>query len=236
MIGLVPNPVSGYPHTVNTRFIRQSSHGDVDEDKAASDWETVAADDGFDHCQDLDAATDHQSGFQVQSVFGHAHPSTVPSQPRPATPGPRVLDRQERAEEAQQAVAESQPLFSKHSSLVNQSDSGSRLGSLLGCDGAQLAPSRKRAVTMILDRNASSELVASGSVASSSLTGDRFRYDCGEYSIFLRAADEAEVGRVVEAGMKRAAGLLAETPHGEAGDAMAVNNTAFYDHDAIRST
>ncbi|POR37692.1 Uncharacterized protein TPAR_02109 [Tolypocladium paradoxum] len=168
------------------------------EDKAVSEWETVAADEEFGiPTQPMPMLQRQPTGAQVAlraprifSYPSHYEPCVQRSLVRPTEPHDRLR--------CHTATKEQLHLSSSIYSYVGKDEwIDGELADHFDCRGLERTQSRKRPATLGLDRNISGELVRSHSKTSSSLSVDRFKYDRGLYPIFLQPSAERQISKAL---------------------------------------
>ncbi|PNY28149.1 Uncharacterized protein TCAP_01927 [Tolypocladium capitatum] len=180
------------------------------EDKAVSEWETVAADDEFGISTEpmpmlVSQPTRTQAALRSPRIFGY------PSHYEPSVQRPNPLGRQTEPHghlRCNATTGERSHLSSSIYSYVGRDEQiDAELADHFDCRGLERTQSRKRPATFGLDRHMSGELVRSHSKASSSLSVDRFKYDRGLYPIFLQPSAERQISKALHrAGMSAYSG------------------------------
>ncbi|KND91314.1 hypothetical protein TOPH_04077 [Tolypocladium ophioglossoides CBS 100239] len=181
------------------------------EDKAVSEWETVAADEEFDIPAEpipmpKSQPTSAQATLRAPRIF--SYPSHYePSVQRPNTLSVWPTEPHDHLR-CNAATKEQLHLSSSIYSYVSNDEwISEELADHFDCRGLERNQSRKRPATLGLDRNMSGELVRSHSKTSSSLSVDRFKYDRGLYPIFLQPSAERQISKALHrAGMSADSG------------------------------
>lgn len=215
------------------------------EDKAVSEWETVAADEEFEIPAEpipmlKIQPTSSEASLRAPRIFSY------PSHHEPSVQRPNTLlvRPTESLDYLRCNAATKEPLrlsSSIYSHVGKDECIDEELADHFDCRGLERTPSRMRPATLGLDRNMSGELVRSHSKASSSLSVDRFKYDRGLYPIFLQPPAERQINKALHrAGMSADSGtVIAQSlkrvkldPYG----GNAIHDAAFYNSAAIHST
>ncbi|KAJ6442996.1 putative ankyrin repeat domain protein [Purpureocillium lavendulum] len=215
---------------------------DFGQDKATSDWETVAADEDVGRRSYPRRMNPEENIFEVQDLIGHGY--RLEGQPKRSTTAPKPADFSPAtaAKHGFSAADTGEPSDIRYSNFVNESpDIWTDANSVenFASDGPQTAFGQKQANIAAPDGQGPNGLVASNSITSSSLTVDRFKFDYGQYSVFLRPGAEREVSRALrEAGFSDDLSLVASqaSANVDDDDQAPVADQQFYDPSAIQST
>lgn len=179
----------------------------LDSDLAISEWETVAADEEF---QEATKRSEKRHGrrkdadvvFHAHDILKSASPNAPSKQRRNTILVSPSLSLHQIQDSASHAMLAKDISFYSSSSIYSDLDRDECVDEdqLLdfGSHGTWRRPSKKRRVTLGLDRNPHGELMTACSKTSSSASVDRFKYDGDGYSVFLHSTAERDISQALQ--------------------------------------
>lgn len=224
-----------------TEFRKSASQ--LEDDKACSEWETIAPGDELAEQAAIFSEGKHVRNLEL--VF-HAHDILRSSQSnssiglrRNTTSGPVDTSSQGLPWGRSKQILPAEQSFCSSSSFYSDTEGD---GDLFESEGLAPGESRRRPATFAMDRSLPAEPIMwrRCSKASSSTSGDPFKYDAAMYSAFLQPAAEREVSSAL-----RHVGVSDNSIHTirpfQADNLTSLKNktagdSSFYNSEAIRST
>lgn len=236
----------------------RKSHSNIDDDKAASEWETVAPDDEFyepneNSTRPIKRRRNFELVFHAQDIIGATNGTAV-TQARNTIIGPPDISLPKLSSGRHRAQPAAHHSLHSSSSFYSNfdGDDGDTEEQLIDLDDCIVdrTNSQRRRATVGTDQTPNTELHElqaelmlgrSCSKASSSTNGDPFRYDRGMYSTFLQPAAERDVSSALHrAGTSHNSTIEAHHPFKvdqvDASMRNPIGNSSFYNPAAIRST
>ncbi|KAI9171785.1 hypothetical protein HJFPF1_01276 [Paramyrothecium foliicola] len=191
---------------VENFLVEAKSRPRSEYEKAASDWETVRDDDDFSNPQSY-ASRVKRRGKAFEIVFEtrpniQASRSRRPGLPRRNTIlGPPDVSLPRLPDSAPYKWMNRQYSIASSSSFYSDSDHAEWLDEnvllRLGMEGSMRLNNDMRQTTSAVDRLRQGDAIVSCSKTSSSASADRFKYDGGAYSAFLKPSAETEISRAI---------------------------------------